>query len=139
MTEALRYLLDTNVVSSLAKLPQGPVLRHLQRVGEHRVCTSIVVACELRFGLAKSGSSRLATQVEAILAPLPILALEAPVDQHYADIRAALEREGTPIGPNDLLIAAHARALGLTLVTDNLREFRRVPGLVVENWLVADG
>lgn len=65
--------------------------------------------------------------------------LEAPVDQHYADIRAALKREGTPIGPNDLMIAAHARALGLMLVTDNLREFRRVPGLVVENWLVADG
>ncbi|WP_439639784.1 type II toxin-antitoxin system VapC family toxin [Nevskia sp.] len=139
MSDALRYLLDTNIISSLAKLPQGPVLKHLKRAGEGSVCTSIVVACELRFGLAKSGSSKLATQVEAILAPLPILPLEAPVDEHYADIRASLEREGTPIVPNDLLIAAHARALGLTLVTDNVREFGRVAGLAVENWLVANG
>ncbi|MHB1292986.1 MAG: PIN domain-containing protein, partial [Sulfuricella sp.] len=64
-----------------------------------------------------------------------ILPLETPVEEHYADIRNKLERAGTPIGPNDLLIASHARALGLTLVTDNVREFSRVPGLAVENWL----
>jgi tRNA(fMet)-specific endonuclease VapC len=61
--------------------------------------------------------------------------MESPVEEHYADIRNTLERAGTSIGPNDLLIAAHARSLGLTLVTDNMREFSRVPGLPVENWL----
>lgn len=139
MSDALRYLLDTNIILSLAKLPQGPVLKHLKRAGEGSVCTSIVVACELRFGLAQNGSSTLVTQVGAILAPLPVLLLEAPVDEHYGNIRVALEREGTPIGSNDLLIAAHASTLGLILVTDNLREFRRVAGLAVENWLMADG
>jgi tRNA(fMet)-specific endonuclease VapC len=70
-----------------------------------------------------------------VLEQVAILPMEPPVEEHYADIRHTLERAGTPIGPNDLLIAAHARALGLTLVTDNVREFSRVPGLLVENWL----
>ena len=110
-------------------------MHQIARLGGGRICTSIVVACELRFGATKSGSQRLARQLELVLGELEILPLEVPVEEHYADIRNALERAGTPIGPNDLLIAAHARSLGLTLVTANLGEFIRVPGLLVENWL----
>lgn len=99
------------------------------------MCTSIIVACEIRFGIVRNGDTALTRQMERVLNAIEILPLEPPVDEHYADIRAALERAGTPIGPNDLLIAAQARALGLTLVTGNWREFSRVPGLSVENWL----
>lgn len=134
---ALRYLLDTNIVSELVRDPGGLVKDRIARVGEETVCVSIVVAAELRFGAAKRNSTRLTLQVETILSALPILALESPVDEHYAEIRAALEKAGNPIGPNDLLIAAHARALALTLVTRNAAEFARVPGLIVENWLEA--
>lgn len=130
-----RYLLDTNIVSQLVRDPHGPITRRIARVGETRVCTSIVVACELRYGAAKKGSVRLSAQLEQVLAVLPILALEAGVDRHYGDIRADLERRGTPVGPNDLLIAAQARALGLILITDNVGEFGRIERLEVKNWL----
>lgn len=135
MTDCPRYLLDTNIVSDLVRHPAGSVMQHIAGLGAEQVCISIVVACEVRFGAAKSGSQRFARQLELVLGQLETLPLEAPVEEHYADIRNMLERMGTPIGPNDLLIAAHARALGLTLVTDNVREFSRVSGLVVENWL----
>jgi tRNA(fMet)-specific endonuclease VapC len=130
-----RYLLDTNIVSELVRNPHGPVTRRIARVGEAKVCTSIIVACELRYGATKKGSARLTDQLDQILAVLPILPLEAEADRHYGDIRVELERRGTPIGPNDLLIAAQARALGLTLVTDNVRELARVSDLDVKNWL----
>lgn len=132
---APRYLLDTNTVSDLLRHPGGSVMRHIARLDGNQICVSIVVACELRFGAAKSGSQRLAQRLEQVLGDLEILPLESPVEEHYADIRNVLERAGTPIGPNDLLTAAHARALGLTLVTGNFGEFSRVPGLSVENWL----
>ena len=135
MIGRLRYLLDTNTISALAKRPDGPAARRYLKVDEYSVCTSVIVACELRFGVVRKGDTHLSRQIEIVLSPILVLPLEPPVDAHYADIRAALERAGTPIGPNDLLIAAQARALGLTLVTGNIREFSRVPGLVVENWL----
>ena len=94
-----------------------------------------MVACEIRFGVAKSGAHRVVDRLTQVLAKCETLSLEPPVDEHYADIRNRLERAGRSIGPNDLLIAAHTRALGLTLVTDNMRAFSRVPGLAVENWL----
>lgn len=134
---APRYLLDTTVLSELIRRPQGRVAERIAREGEERVCTSIVVAGELRFGAAKRASSRLTVQLEAVLSAVEILPLEEPADRHYADLRNRLERRGTPIGPNDMLIAAHALALSLTVVTDNVREFSRVPGLRVENWLEA--
>lgn len=136
---ASRFLLDTNIISELVRRPQGLVAERIAAVGEARICTSIVVAAELRFGAAKSGSRRLRTQVDAVLAVLDVLPLSAPADAHYADIRHKLERSGTPIGPNDMLIAAHARALGCIMVTANLREFRRVPQLKAVNWLTARG
>ena len=134
----LRYLLDTNVVSDIARHPNGLAAQRVIEVGVEYAGISIVVACEIRFGLAKSGPHRVVNRLTQVLAQCETLSLEPPVDEHYADIRNRLERAGRSIGPNDLLIAAHARALGLTLVTDNVREFSRVPGLAVENWLAAD-
>jgi tRNA(fMet)-specific endonuclease VapC len=131
----MRYLLDTNVLSDLVRRPEGPVSEHVRRVGENAVMTSIIVAAELRFGAAKRGSKSLAAQLEAILGALEVVPLEPPADEAYAAIRTELEARGAPIGGNDVLIAAHARALGTTLVTDNEREFRRVDGLTIENWL----
>lgn len=129
------YLLDTNIISDLVRHPTGQIFQRLSSVGENSICTSIIVACELRFGAVKSSSTRLQQQLEQILETIPVLPLESPVEIHYAEIRTHLEREGTPIGPNDLLIAAHALALNLTVVTANVREFSRVPKLLVENWL----
>jgi tRNA(fMet)-specific endonuclease VapC len=131
----MHYLLDTNIVSDLVRHPQGNVYAHILRVGEARVCTSLVVAAELRYGAAKRGSAKLTAQLGLILSALPVLPLDVPVDQHYGALRAALEQAGRLIGPNDLLIAAHALALEATLVTDNTREFERVSGLNIENWL----
>jgi tRNA(fMet)-specific endonuclease VapC len=131
----MRYLLDTNIVSTLVRDPHGPVADRIREVGEGEVCTSIVVAAELRYGAAKKGSPRLTTQVEAVLDALPIIPLEEPTDAAYALVRLALERAGPPIGGNDLLIAAQALALQCVVVTGNEREFARVEGLEVENWL----
>ena len=130
-----RYLLDTNILSDLIRHPQGIIATRIGEKGETNVCTSIIVACELRFSAAKKNSARLSAQLEAILAALEILPLEAPADHAYGDIRAALERQGRIIGGNHLLIAAQCLDLGLTLVTDNEGEFCRVEGLAVENWL----
>lgn len=134
---ALAWMLDTNTLSDLIKNPQGPVARRLERVDPDSVCTSIVVACELRFGAQRKASPLLSSRVDDLLAGVPVLALDGAVDRHCADIRLTLERAGTPIGSHDLLIAAHARSMGLVVVTHNLREFQRVPGLVVEDWLTS--
>lgn len=132
---SLRYLLDTNVLSDLVRHPQGVVARRIAMVGEEQVCTSIIVAGELRFGAQKRGSARLSHQVEAILRVLDTLPLELPADLHYAQLRWQLEKQGTPVGPNDLFIAAQALAMNLTVVTANVREFGRIQDLCVENWL----
>lgn len=126
-----RYLLDTNIVSDLVRNPRVPVTRRIREVGEARVCTSIIVAAELRYGAAKTGSERLA----AVLGALDVLPFEAPADAAYGVLRARLEGTGEPIGGNDLLIAAQVVALGHTLVTDNEREFARIADLPRENWL----
>ncbi len=131
----MRFLLDTNIVSDLLRAPQGRVAERIRAVGEARVRTSIIVAAELRFGARKLGSARLTARLEAVLGVLEIAPFAAPADEVYGHIRAGLERAGTPIGGNDLLIAAQAIALGDTVVTDNEREFGRVEGLAVENWL----
>lgn len=131
----MRYLLDTDILSDLIRNPQGSVAKRIAEAGEENVCTSIIVAAELRYGAAKKGSPRLSAQVEAVLGAFEVVPLEAPVDETYGILRAELERRGTLIGPNDLLIAAQALCLGYTLVTDSEGEFRRVEGLGVENWL----
>jgi len=130
-----RYLLDTNILSDLIRNPQGKAARRIAKAGEDHVCTSIIVAVELRYGCAKSGSARLRKAVEDLLGEINVLPFEAPADADYGDIRVSLEAGGTPIGGNDLLIAAHARALGAIVVTANAQEFKRVRGVKVENWL----
>jgi len=129
------YLLDTNILSDLIKHPPGTVARRIAAVGEDAVCTSIVVACELRYGAAKKGSPALSGKIGQLLETIEVLPLEDDSDQKYGEIRTTLERAGTPIGANDYMIAAHTLSLGFTLVTDNLGEFSRVAGLKVENWL----
>ncbi len=131
----MRYLLDTNTVSDLVRKPQGKVAEQILKVGETKVCTSIVVAAELRYGAEKKQSPRLSAQLEAVLGALEILPLEKPADVSYGSIRAQLERAGKPIGANDLLIAAQALTLGYTVVTGNEKEFARVKHLQLENWV----
>lgn len=130
-----RFLLDTNIISDLVRNPQGRTSAKIAELGEDAVATSIIVAAELRYGAAKKGSRRLAAQLETILAALEVIPLEAPADATYGATRVALEAAGTPIGANDLLIAAQTLALDMVLVTNNEREFGRVSGLKVENWL----
>lgn len=132
-----RYLLDTNMLSSLLKQPGGMVAKQIFKVGEDVICTSIVVACELRYGAAKKGSKTLSDKVERLLSEIEVLPFELGADEKYAEVRAALEQAGTPIGAHDYLIAAHALSLALILVTANVGEFTRVAGLRVENWLTA--
>ncbi|RZS88437.1 tRNA(fMet)-specific endonuclease VapC [Phyllobacterium myrsinacearum] len=129
-----RYMLDTNTISNLLR-NQNDRLTDKVRQQSKTVCTSILVAAELRYGVDKKGSSRLRAIIEELLAIIDILPFESPADTHYARIRTELEATGKPIGPNDLLIAAHACATGTVLVTDNVKEFSRVPGLQIENWL----
>jgi tRNA(fMet)-specific endonuclease VapC len=131
----MAYLLDTNAMSSLVREPAGRVAQRIRDIGIEPVMTSAIVAAELRFGVIRRGSPRLADQVEDVLARFRIVPFEPPADEHYGVIRSRLERAGTPIGALDTLIAAHALALGHTLVTDNVREFSRIEGLGVENWL----
>ncbi len=127
-------MLDTNVVSILIRQPDGALAARVTALPKESYAISVIVAGELRYGAARRNSARLSKQVEAVLGALDVLPLAEPADRLYGQIRAETEKAGQPIGRNDLLIAAHARALGATLITGNLREFRRVPGLSVEDW-----
>ncbi|WP_211314718.1 type II toxin-antitoxin system VapC family toxin [Cereibacter changlensis] len=129
------YMLDTNIISDLLRNPDGNAAKRIADVGPDAICVSIITAAELRYGCAKKGSAKLLAHVEAILESVQVLAFDAPADAEYGGIRAELEAAGKPIGPNDLLIAAHAYAAGAILVTDNSGEFSRVRGLRVENWI----
>jgi tRNA(fMet)-specific endonuclease VapC len=130
-----RFLLDTNILSDLVRNPQGRIAGRIAAVGDDAICTSIIVAAQLRFGAAKKGSERLTIQLERILSAIDIHPFEAPADATYARLRAQLEAAGSPIGGNDMLIAAQALAFDCAVVTDNEGEFARVSGLHVENWL----
>ncbi|AFZ56770.1 type II toxin-antitoxin system VapC family toxin [Anabaena cylindrica FACHB-243] len=132
------YLLDTNILSDFIKHPTGKIFSQIQDVGEEKICTSIIVACELRFGAEKSNSFRLKQRIDLAFSIIPVLPLIPDIDHNYAIIRTHLERLGTPIGSNDLLIAVQAYTLNLILITANIREFSRVPNLKVENWLKPD-
>jgi tRNA(fMet)-specific endonuclease VapC len=133
----MRYLLDANTISDFVRNPQGKVAQRIRRLGQAQVCTSIIVAAELRYGAVKRGSRLLSDRIEETFQTLDVLPFEPPADSIYGSLRARLERTGRIIGANDLLIAAHALALGYTIVTDNEREFARVEDLPRENWLRA--
>jgi len=130
-----RTMLDTNIVSDLIRNPRGRAAERLRQHGEAGLCVSIITAAELRYGAAKRGSVRLLGRVEAVLSSIDVLPFDVPADAEYGNIRAELEAVGQPIGPTDMFIAAHARAVGVALITHNVAEFRRVRGLTVDNWL----
>jgi tRNA(fMet)-specific endonuclease VapC len=138
-TASRRYLLDTNIISTLMRSPGGRAAESLKDVltrwPDAGVGTSVIVDCELIYGLRLTPSHRLQRAYDTVMASIDVRALEKDVGGLYASVRTQLTRRGTPVGPNDTLIAAHALALGAILVTDNEEEFRRVPGLQVENWL----
>jgi tRNA(fMet)-specific endonuclease VapC len=115
--------------------PNGRVTDAISVVGDDKVFTSIIVVSQLRFGLRKSGSQKLATRLQEVLRLLRVERFESPADEFYAVARNATKSAGTNVGQMDLLIAAHAMALDATLVTGNEREFSYVPGLKIENWL----
>ena len=131
----LRVMLDTNMVSELMRNPNGAAGARLDQLNPAAACVSILTAGELRYGAAKRGSAQLTRSVELMLQRIVVVSFEAPADTIYGRIRNDLMSKGEPIGPIDFLIAAHALALNLTLVTANVREFSRVPDLRVENWL----
>ena len=129
------YLLDANILGNLSRNPQGVIASELKKREDEKIVTSIIVRCEIEYGLALKKSEKLVRAMETILSEIEVLDFTAPAHRQYGAIRLALKTAGTPIGPNDLFIAAHALALDAILVTDNVKEFSRVPGLRVENWL----
>lgn len=131
----LKYLLDTNILSSIVREPFGKTALKAVARGRDRICTSIMVAGEIWHGVEKTGATKLRQDVAAALAYVPILELKPPAELFYAKIRTSLQRAGTPIGGNDMWIAAHAMAEGLTLITDDEADFSRIEGLAIENWL----
>ena len=140
MTEPTLYLLDTSIICDMLRNPQRRANFQLevgiaQSKSPLRVCTSVVVDCEVRYGLRRKSSSKLDQAYTHLLQVVEVLPLDALVTPHYASLRARLEQAGKSIGANDSLIAAHALALGATLITADA-EFSRVPDLALENWLV---
>jgi tRNA(fMet)-specific endonuclease VapC len=135
-----RYMLDTDTCSYIMKRSNESLLKRLAKVPVHDVCISVITKCELSYGVEVSPKRR---QDEAALAAflnyIEVWEFPEQASTHYAKIRADLKTRGAMIGANDLLIAAHARSLGLTLITNNIREFRRVRGLSLENWTTGPG
>jgi tRNA(fMet)-specific endonuclease VapC len=132
------YLLDANILSDMLRNPQGNAAQKYRRLSldaNVRLATSIVAASEMRYGVVKKGSPALAKRVGQLLDAIEVLPLQAGVDAKYGEVRGDLERRGQLIGPNDMFLAAHALALDAVLVTDNVREFERVNGLRLENWI----
>lgn len=133
---SLRYLLDTNICIYIAKQRPPAVAKRFSRLAAGSVGMSLITYGELRYGAEKSarGTEAMAT-LEQLVKLIPVLEPSAGVGETYGMLRAHLERHGTPIGNNDLWIAAHALALGVTLVSNNTREFERVPKLKLQNWV----
>lgn len=132
----MTYMLDTNICIYAMKNKPEKVLARLKKEMDGGIAISSITLAELEFGM--KNSSNPAKNEQALLKflfPLSILPFDSAAAYEYGDIRAFLQKQGTPIGPNDMLIASHARAEGLTLVTNNTREFERVPGLKLENWV----
>ncbi|MBB1074916.1 type II toxin-antitoxin system VapC family toxin [Rhodoferax sp. 4810] len=135
----MKYLLDTNIVSYFLRGASAVLNQRILDSTPDTLAISVISAGELRYGLSKLPSSKRATELahhlNALLTAIAVLPLPANAAHHYGYTRAQLDAAGTPIGGNDLWIAAHALAQNMMLVTNNTREFERVPGLKLENWL----
>jgi tRNA(fMet)-specific endonuclease VapC len=132
----LTHLLDTNICVAVIRMRSARALTRLRTMTPGSVGISIITVSELQFGAAKSQNpQRNRSALSQFLLPLEILDYDSSAAAAYGDVRARLEKVGTPIGPLDTLIAAHARSLNAVLVTNNVSEFRRVPGLKVEDWM----
>ena len=129
------HLLDTNICIYIINVRPPQVLAKFREHPPGTVAISTVTACELGFGVAKSQSERNHRALQMFMAPLEILPFDESVVWQYAQIRSDLERQGQPIGALDMMIAAHALALGAILVTNNTKEFTRVANLKIENWV----
>ncbi|WP_274584069.1 type II toxin-antitoxin system VapC family toxin [Neisseria leonii] len=132
---SIKYLLDTNVCIYIISRKPEYVFEKFEQYMPGEIAVSAVTACELAFGVEKSGSQRNRDALDKFLAHLDILPLDGAVIRHYARIRQQLQSRGEPIGSLDFLIAAHALSLRIPLVTNNLKEFERVDGLRLENWV----
>lgn len=133
-----RYLLDTNICIYIAKYNPPAVRERFSRHAAHELAISVITLGGLRFGAEKSQARELAlASIHELAGLIPVYALPEAAGEHYGQIRAELQRNGLPLGNNDLWLAAHARAEGWILVTNNEREFVRVPGLQVENWVAS--
>ena len=132
-------LLDTNICIYVINTKPPEVLARFQQYRLGDIGISSVVAAELAYGVAKSQSARNRAALEMFMAPLEILPFDEQAVWRYGDLRAQLERRGLPIGSLDTMIAAHALSLDATLVTNNTREFERVAGLRLENWVASGG
>ena len=131
-----RYLLDTNICIYIAKRKPPEVLARFESLAEGEVAMSLITFGELRYGANRSANAPKALEtIEQLATAIPVVSLDLAAGTHYGDIRARLTAAGTPIGNNDLWIAAHARSADLILVTNNAAEFRRVPGLRIEIWV----
>lgn len=132
------YLIDTNILSDMMRDPEGRTaqrFRQIMQVAENaRLCTSVIVQCELLFGIRRRTNPRWAVHYKRVVESVDVLPLESNVVSHYASLRTILKSAGTPMSANDMFIAAHALALDATLVSADAA-FARVPGLKVENWL----
>ena len=132
-----RYMLDTDTCSYVMRRAHDGLLKRLSNVPVGDVCMSVITKAELLYGVEVSPKRRQdEAAVEALLRYVEVLDFPDEASSHYAKIRADLKTRGTMIGANDLLIAAHARSLGLTLITNNTREFRRIRHLVIDNWTI---
>lgn len=134
----LRYMLDTDICSYVMKRSNDQLLKRLQKVPVSDVCISVITKSELLYGVEISPRQRQdEVALSVFLGYVEVLDFPDKASQHYAQIRSHLKKLGTMIGGNDLFIAAHARSLGLTLVTHNTREFGRVPRLATADWTKA--
>ena len=132
---SVRFLLDTNICIYIINQKPEQVFEKFEQYEVGDIAISNITACELAFGVEKSGSTKNKAALLKFLAPLEILPLGEEVIWHYARIRHELQRQGTPIGSLDLLIAAHALSLNIPLITNNTKEFARISDLILDNWL----
>ncbi len=128
------YLLDTDISSYIIRRRPAKVRDRFRGLAGDRLAISVITEAELRYGAARTARPAVLADVEDFLDRLVVRDWDRAAAMHYADIRAHIERAGKPVGNMDLMIAAHARSLGVVLVTNNQRHFRHLPGLVVENW-----